>query len=133
LQTGRFFAGSNGATIVLSHGYGGTQDELLPVVDFLARAGFSVLTYDLRGCGRSSGSGTFGALETEDLISAIDFLVARPDVDSSRVGALGFSMGAATTVMAAARDLRGSGWDGDLKAMRSSRARPPWRPTAAVA
>lgn len=113
---GRFFAGNNGATVVLVHGYGGNQDEMLPVADALVRSDFSVLTYDARGCGQSGGKVTFGALETDDVISVIDYLEARPDVDRARIGALGFSMGAASTVMAAARDPRikavvdDSGW-----------------------
>src|SRR4051794_12948433 len=46
---GRFFAGRTGATVVLTHGYGGTQDEMLPVADMLHRHGLGVATYDLRG------------------------------------------------------------------------------------
>jgi uncharacterized protein len=113
---GRLYAGRTRATIVLSHGYGGNQDELLPAADTLHQAGFTVFTYDLRGCGRSEGRVTFGALERDDLSSVVDYLSSRPDVDPERIGALGFSMGAATTVMAAARDARikavvdDSGW-----------------------
>jgi dipeptidyl aminopeptidase/acylaminoacyl peptidase len=112
----RFFRGRDRATIVLSHGYGGTQDEMLPVANTLHRHGFNVLTYDLRGCGRSGGEVTFGAREQTDLRSVVDYAVGRPDVDPARIGALGFSMGAATTVMAAAEDHRikavvdDSGW-----------------------
>jgi dipeptidyl aminopeptidase/acylaminoacyl peptidase len=113
---GRFFRGHSRATIVLSHGYGGTQDEMLPVAATLHRHGFSVLTYDMRGCGASGGEVTFGAREQTDLRSVVDYAVGRPDVDPARIGALGFSMGAATTVMAAADDTRiravvdDSGW-----------------------
>ena len=104
--TARFFAGDKRATIVLTHGYGGGQDELLPVADMLHHKGYTVFTYDLRGCGDSSGEITFGAREQDDLISVIDYLANRPDVDASRIGALGFSMGGATTLLAAGRDPR---------------------------
>ena len=97
---GRFYPGSNGATIVLTHGYGGNQDEMLPVAAALHRSGFTVFTYNLRS------EVTFGAREQDDLISVVDYLASRPDVDADRIGALGFSMGAATTIMAAARDTR---------------------------
>ncbi len=113
---GRFFRGRTKATIVLSHGYGGNQDEMLPTASALHDAGFNVFTYDLRGCGRSTGAVTFGAREQDDLRSVIDYLTGRPDVDAGRIGALGFSMGASTTIMAAARDPRiravvdDSGW-----------------------
>lgn len=103
---GRFFAGRNGATVLLSHGYGGSQDEMLPVAAALHEAGFGVFTYDLRGCGQSGGAVTFGAREQHDLISVVDHLTARNGVDPGRIGALGFSMGGAVTIMAAARDTR---------------------------
>src|SRR5271170_1788449 len=38
---GRLFAGPKPAVIVLSHGYGDTQDQLLPFAHFLHQAGFS--------------------------------------------------------------------------------------------
>src|SRR5215207_5167539 len=55
----RYFRGGRRATVVLSHGYGGSRDELLPVADALHEAGFGVVTYDLRGSGRSGGGVTF--------------------------------------------------------------------------
>jgi uncharacterized protein len=103
---GRFFAGRAPATVVLLHGYGGNQDELLPVADELHDAGYSVFTFDQRGCGRSTGEITFGAREQEDLIAVVDHLVSRPDVDAERLGVFGFSMGGATAIMATARDSR---------------------------
>jgi dipeptidyl aminopeptidase/acylaminoacyl peptidase len=103
---GRFFRGRDDATVVLTHGYGGDQDEMLAVADALHEAGFNVFTYDLRGCGDSTGGVTFGALEQQDLRSVVDALARRPEVDSDAIGALGFSMGGATTVMAAAGDPR---------------------------
>jgi pimeloyl-ACP methyl ester carboxylesterase len=102
--TGRFFRGSLRATIVVSHGYAANQDQMLPWVSFLHQAGFSVFTYDMRGCGQSGGAITFGALEQRDLISAVDYLSTRPDVGKDQIAALGFSLGGATTIMAAAAD-----------------------------
>jgi dipeptidyl aminopeptidase/acylaminoacyl peptidase len=113
---GRFFHGRSKATVVLTHGYGGSQDELLPTANALHESGFSVFSYDLRGCGGSTGEVTFGAREQDDLRSVIDYVAGRDDVDDERIGALGFSMGAATTIMAAADDPRikavvdDSGW-----------------------
>ncbi len=105
--TGSFFAGRSRATIVLSHGYGAHQGEMLPWADFLVRAGFSVFTYDMRARGDSGGDTiTLGALEQHDLIAVVDYLAGRPDVDPARIGALGLSLGGAVTLMAAARDQR---------------------------
>ncbi|HET7038003.1 MAG TPA: alpha/beta fold hydrolase [Thermomicrobiaceae bacterium] len=103
---GRFIPGHSPATVVLLHGYGGNQDEVLPIAAALHDAGFSVFTYDQRGCGQSGGTITFGVLEQQDLRSAVDYLTARSDVDAERLGALGFSMGGATTLMEAAWDER---------------------------
>src|SRR5207302_3968815 len=75
---GRFFAGRSRATIILSHGYGGNRDEMLPVANSLHDAGFSVFSYDLPGCGGSGGQVTFGAKEAEDLRSVLDYLTTRP-------------------------------------------------------
>ena len=104
---GTFFPGRSRATIVVSHGYGNDQEEVLPFAAFLQRAGYSVFTYDMRHRGGSGGDAiTLGALEQHDLVSVVDYLVARPDVDRERIGALGVSLGGAVSVMAAARDPR---------------------------
>src|ERR1035437_10048855 len=102
-----FFPGTRRATVLLSHGYGDNQIQMLPYADFLVRQGFSVLTYDMRNRGRSSGDAvTFGALEAPDIISAVDYLMTRSDVDPNRMGAIGLSLGAAATILAAAGDSR---------------------------
>ncbi len=104
---GRFFPGASRATIVLSHGYGGGQDEMLPYASFLHRAGYTVFTYDMRNRGGSGGDAiTLGALEQEDLLSVVDYLAARPDVDPERLGAFGGSLGGSTSILVAARDQR---------------------------
>ena len=83
-------AGRYHATIVLSHGYGGDQDEMLPVANTLHAAGFTVVTYNERGRGGSTGQGTWGALETQDLRSVIDTVVRHPDVDPDKSQSSGF-------------------------------------------
>src|SRR6476620_9886354 len=104
--SGRLFRGPSQATIVLLHGYGGNQDEMLPVADKLHDAGYTVFTYDQRGSGRSPGEVTFGAREQDDLISVVDYLTSRSDVDAEKLGVFGFSMGGATALMTAAREPR---------------------------
>ena len=103
---GRFFPGRMKATVILLHGYGGSQEEMLPVASTLHKAGYSVFTYDQRGCGRSDGEVTFGAREQDDLLAVVDHVSSRPDVDAERLGAFGFSMGGATLILAAAREPR---------------------------
>ncbi len=46
---------------------------------------------------------TYGYAETDDVLAAVDYLLARPDVDPQRIGILGGSLGAATVLRAAAR------------------------------
>jgi uncharacterized protein len=103
----RFFPGEGRATVVLSHGYGDNQVQMLPYADFLVRQGFSVFTYDMRNRGRSGGDAvTLGAREVDDLMSAVDYLGTQPEVDPNRIGAMGLSLGASTTILAAANDSR---------------------------
>jgi pimeloyl-ACP methyl ester carboxylesterase len=103
---GRFIPGRYRATIVLSHGYGGDQDEMLPVAAALHAAGFTVVTYNERGRDGSGGQGTWGALETQDLRSVITAVVRHPGVDPNEVGELGFSIGADISILEAASDPR---------------------------
>ncbi len=103
---GRFFPGRYDATIVLSHGYGGDEDEMLPVANTLHAAGFTVVTYNERGQDGSGGTATKGPLEATDLRSVIDTVVHHPHVDRNAIGAFGFSLGSDITVLEAAGDPR---------------------------
>ncbi len=102
-----FYPGTRRATIVLSHGYGDHQGEMLPYANFLHARGYSIVTYDMRNRGQSTGDAvTLGALEYRDLSVLIDQLIRRPDVDCERIAAMGVSLGGSTTLMTAAADPR---------------------------
>lgn len=103
---GRFFRGRDEATVVLSHGYGGDQDEMLPVANMLHAAGFNVVTYNERGRDGSTGQGTWGALETIDLRSVITAVARHRYVDRDEIAEFGFSIGADITILEAASDHR---------------------------
>jgi dipeptidyl aminopeptidase/acylaminoacyl peptidase len=104
---GWFVPSQNGAAIILVHGYSGSRMDLLPEAGVLARQGYGLLLFDLRGHGLSDDVQiTLGDRERRDLRAAVDFVIAQPDVDPDRIGAIGFSMGATTLTLAAAEDPR---------------------------
>ena len=105
---GWYVPSENGAAIILAHGYAGNRLMLLPEARVLAGQGYGVLLFDFRGHGESEDAlVTIGDHERRDLSAAIDFVASQPGVD--RIGAVGFSMGAATLAQVAAQDERLSG------------------------
>ena len=68
----------------------------------LAELGYAVLLFDLRGHG-SSGEGRVsgGYFERWDVLGAYDYLVNERGHPAGEVGVLGFSMGAASAILAA--------------------------------
>lgn len=94
--------------IVMSHGFMGSKNDHY-IIDTALRAysewGFNVLGIDLRNFGRSQSlchsPTTAGWRESEDLLAAARYLSGRPEVTT--VGVTGFSMGAGSTMIAAAR------------------------------
>lgn len=84
------------AADVLANLSGTTPVELLRLAYALHYEGYHVLMYDQRNHGESAAHPpvTFGQSEANDLLGAIACLQSRPEVDGSRIGAIGFSMGA---------------------------------------
>jgi dipeptidyl aminopeptidase/acylaminoacyl peptidase len=81
----------NRAAVLLVHGAGENRLWWLDEAEALARRGFGVLLYDSRAHGESEGGlQSWGEHEQLDVIGALDFLSARPDVDPARLGAEGF-------------------------------------------
>ncbi len=101
-----------GATVdapvfIVLHGKGDNRIGVIKYVGMLARAGYAVLTYDHRHHGASEGKyATYGWYEGYDVSAAINYLEKRGDCNTGRLGVLGESYGAATAIMAAARDKR---------------------------
>jgi fermentation-respiration switch protein FrsA (DUF1100 family) len=90
--------------VVLCHGIWTGRRECLPLALRFRAAGYNVLCFDFRAHGSSDGRFTsVGGLETNDVIGAVQYLKQRPEVDPTRIGVVGFSMGAAATIQAAAR------------------------------
>lgn len=89
--------------IVASTGHKGQKTDLLGISSGLWRAGDNVLLYDYRGCGESDPAPlSVGFHEQRDIRAAVRF--ARGRVAGARLGLVGFSMGAALSILAAAED-----------------------------
>jgi uncharacterized protein len=98
--SGVYIKGSEKATIILLHGYGRCKEQMLPQASFLNKAGFNILMFDFRASGESEGKYiTFGQKEQGDLVGAVEYLKNRGDVDMTKIGLLGFSMGGAVALM----------------------------------
>jgi len=98
-------AATNERVVVMAHGY--RQNRMgdkpaLPTAQKLVEAGFGVLMFDFRASGQSDGDMvTVGLLEQEDLQAAIRYVQGK-GYASQGLGLQGFSMGAATSLLAAA-------------------------------
>jgi alpha-beta hydrolase superfamily lysophospholipase len=94
-------AGARG-TIVMVHGLNRSRIEMVRRVPFVHGAGWNALLFDLRHHGESGGKATtFGAHEKEDVKSAAQLARSRA---AGPVVLWGVSLGAASSVLAAAED-----------------------------
>jgi dipeptidyl aminopeptidase/acylaminoacyl peptidase len=90
--------------IIMVHGADGNRSSpgvgMLDIASGLVEHGYSVLMFDLRGHGESDGNRmSAGYDERKDLVGAVDYVKER---GFESIGVLGFSMGAASAIMATA-------------------------------
>lgn len=96
-----------GSVIIVLPGSGGDKGSTLAHARILADHGYGTLALDSRGTGDSGGVGNaWGWRGAEDVAAALDWLGSRHEVDASRIGILGLSMGGEIALTAAASDLR---------------------------
>lgn len=96
----------DGPVVLFVHGQGSqrTGNDALSIAADLAARGYGALLFDLRAHGTSEGDRASGGFfEQRDVLGAFDY-IQRRGVPSERVGVLGFSMGAATSVLAAEQE-----------------------------
>jgi dipeptidyl aminopeptidase/acylaminoacyl peptidase len=94
----------NRAAVIFLHGLGTNREHLLGEAARLVAHGYGALLFDLRNHGASDGNiTTLGYVEVEDVRGAVNFLLARSEVDPQRIALMGHSMGAGTAIRAAAR------------------------------
>ena len=95
------------AAVIFVTGGAANRMQPLPEARELVAHGFGVLLFDSRASGESEGSlTTWGETEQRDLVSALDFVSARSDVDPARIGVQGLSIGGSTVALTAAKDER---------------------------
>jgi pimeloyl-ACP methyl ester carboxylesterase len=102
--------------IIIAHGWSSNKTQGLPIAASLNKAGYATLLYDVRSHGESPDDSPITLQKfAQDMIAAVDYLSARPDVDQKHIGAVGHSMGGGGTIIAASMDPR-------IKAIVSSAA-----------
>ena len=96
---GWYVPSRNGATVIVYPGKKGTQNH----ARMLVRNGYGVLVFDRRGEGSSEGDpNALGWSFDQDLLGALAYLRGRDDVDPSRIGGLGLSVGGEALLQTAA-------------------------------
>jgi dipeptidyl aminopeptidase/acylaminoacyl peptidase len=104
------FSPSN-RTIIFAHGHATNRMQsdanLMSMFSVLVKHGYNVFTFDFRDSGESDGTiDTVGYLEQRDLEGAFDYIKSRPQDEGQHIGLLGFSMGAAVSLLVAANEPR---------------------------
>ena len=93
-------------TILALHGLGGESLWMMHFADKFAEDGYRVFLIDSRGHGASTGKHvTYGALESRDVKQALDALYSA-NLVSGKVGVFGYSLGASSAILHAAKDDR---------------------------
>ena len=96
---GWYVPSKNGAAVIAFPGRSGSQAHTRMLVSH----GYGVLLFDRRGEGQSEGdSNLLGWGADKDILAAIEFLKARPDVDPGKIGGIGLSVGGELMLQAAA-------------------------------
>jgi pimeloyl-ACP methyl ester carboxylesterase len=104
-MVGWYLPSTNGCTLVCLHGINDNAGQWFEqVAELHARSGYGALMFDFAGHGRSDGNSvTYGAGEQLDVHAALAYLRGRGDVDMGRLGLMGYSLGAITAILYAAR------------------------------
>lgn len=98
--------------VILLHGFTGQHIEhdrlYVQAGRALAGAGFAALRFDFYGSGDSDGEFDAFTVDSEvaDAVAALDWIAARPEIDATRLGAVGLSLGGAIAALLAGQDAR---------------------------
>lgn len=90
--------------VILSHGHTGTRYGALKYAPLFWRMGCSAVAIDARHHGESDGRyGTYGYYERDDLFAVVRWTAAEEKLRHNQIGLVGESMGAAISLLAAAK------------------------------
>lgn len=91
--------------VVFAHGSGPATRRVGPFAPYFLGLGIGVLTFDKQGAGTSEGEWRTAGFDSlaADVVAAIAYAKARPEVDATKIGILGSSQGGWIGSMAAAR------------------------------
>lgn len=108
-------AGHRAPCLLLLNGLGGTKEMMLPLAGMAAQAGYASCIIDIAGQGAQQGDSNPDPVAqmigntTQTVVNlrrAIDYLQTRPDINSSRIGLVGISLGAMMGTVLAGVDNR---------------------------
>ncbi|OGE31797.1 hypothetical protein A2631_01545 [Candidatus Daviesbacteria bacterium RIFCSPHIGHO2_01_FULL_44_29] len=98
------------AVVILVHGYSvpGGKSQMLGHAEYLQEAGYSTVLLDLRSFGESEGKKiTLGVNEWKDVEAVFDCIKSLPENKDKKIGFLGVSMGAVTSILATGKTGKG--------------------------
>ncbi|WOT06908.1 alpha/beta hydrolase [Shewanella youngdeokensis] len=96
---------SHDEAILLVHGRGANRTEGMRYAKPLIAAGYNVLAFDMRHPRQDPAIiSTMGYFEQKDVVAALNYL--ENDKHITRIGLMGFSMGATTGIIVMAKDAR---------------------------
>lgn len=98
------------AVVILVHGYRNPGGKSLMVdhIEYLRKAGYSTALVDLRAHGESEGNKIYlGTKEWQDIEAVYDDLRIKPENQNKKIGYLGISMGATSSLVAQGKTQKG--------------------------
>lgn len=107
-HSGWFFPGlRNAPVVVICHGYRSSRSEILTLATSLQQHRYNVFAFNFAGHGESPvGYTTLGGREAGELRAAVEMLSQRTDMDTTRIGLWGYSMGGYAVMQVASHSPR---------------------------
>ena len=120
----------NGALVILLHGYSGNRTAVIWHAEQLTKAGYGVLMYDERASGESEGEyRSYGWEDPRDVGGALAFLNEKPEIDASKIGIGGCSIGGQIALQGAAYYPQiGAVWADGASSVRAQDIHKPTNP-----